>query len=298
MKKRISVILSVLIAVSSFVIFPVFAAEKGYEKGQTVKLEFRIDEITQPFTGFEGSLTFSDKLTINKESVTFPHIAGINYSVGEGNVPFNATSLSNFDISSDKVFMKAEFTFNEESETLPVKCVLDDIYLIENKKDFVVPDNIELPYTLSVYEVKGEQETSEPTPTSEVTQPTTAATEPATAHIEPTEPNVKPEKKNNPIKLKAKTKTVKAKKLIKKSKIIKPVTVKNAKGKVTYKKLKKGSTAKLFKNVTVGRTSGKIKIKKGVYKKKTYKLSLSVTAKGNSLYKPKTQTLKLKIRIK
>lgn len=296
MKKRISVILSVLIAVSSVVIFPVFAAEKGYEKGRTVKLEFRIDEITQPFTGFEGSLSFSDKLTINKESVTFPHIAGINYSVGEGNVPFNATSLSNFDISSDKVFMKAEFTFNEESESLPVKCVLDDIYIIENKKDFVVPDNIELPYTLSVYEVESEQaSTSEFT--SE-TQPTTAATEPATAHIEPTEPNVKPEKKNNPIKLKAKTKTVKAKKLIKKSKIIKPVTVKNAKGKVTYKKLKKGSTAKLFKNVTVGRTSGRIKIKKGVYKKKTYKLSLSVNAKGNSLYKPKTQTLKLKIRIK
>ncbi len=106
-------------------------------------------------------------------------------------------------------------------------------------------------------------------------------------------------KKANPIKVKAVKKTVKAKKLAKKAQTVKKaLKVTKAQGKVTYKKVKKGSTAKLYKKVTVNSKTGAIKIKKGKLSKKTYKLVVSVKAAGNSKYKAKTVKKTVKIKVK
>lgn len=106
-------------------------------------------------------------------------------------------------------------------------------------------------------------------------------------------------KKANPVKVKAVKKTVKAKKLKKKAQTVKKaVKVTKAQGKVTYKKVKKGSTAKLYKKVTVNSKTGAIKIKKGKLAKKTYKLVISVKAAGNDNYKAKTVKTTVKIKVK
>ncbi len=104
--------------------------------------------------------------------------------------------------------------------------------------------------------------------------------------------------KKNPLTLKAKTKAVKAKKLRKKSVSVKPLSIKNAKGKVKVVKVKKGSSKKLYKKIKVASKNGKITIKKGKYKKGTYKIKLKVTAFGNSTYKKATKTKVVKIKIK
>jgi hypothetical protein len=105
-------------------------------------------------------------------------------------------------------------------------------------------------------------------------------------------------KQANTLKVSAKTKAVKAKKLKKKKQTVKPLTIKNAKGAVTVTKVKKGSTAKLFKKITVNKKTGAITIKKGKYAKKTYKIKLKITAKGNSSYNSKTLTKVVKIKVK
>ena len=86
--------------------------------------------------------------------------------------------------------------------------------------------------------------------------------------------------KANPIKVSGKTVKVKAgkKRTLKVGKVLK---VKNAKGKVTYKK-QSGN-----KKVTINKKTGKVTIKKGL-KKGTYKIKVKVTAAGNSQYKKKT----------
>ena len=105
-------------------------------------------------------------------------------------------------------------------------------------------------------------------------------------------------KQANTLKVSAKTKAVKAKKLKKKKQTVKPLTIKNAKGAVTVTKVKKGSAAKLFKKITVNKKTGAITIKKGKYAKKTYKIKLKITAKGNSSYNSKTLTKVVKIKVK
>lgn len=106
-------------------------------------------------------------------------------------------------------------------------------------------------------------------------------------------------KKANPVKVKAVKKTVKAKKLAKKAQTVKKsLKVTKAQGKVTYKKVKKGSTAKLYKKVTVNSKTGAIKIKKGKLAKKTYKLVVSVKAAGNTNYNAKTVKKTVKIKVK
>lgn len=104
--------------------------------------------------------------------------------------------------------------------------------------------------------------------------------------------------KKNPLTLKAKTKAVKAKKLRKKSVSVKPLSIKNAKGKVKVVKVKSGTTKKIYKKIKVASKNGKITIKKGKYKKGTYKIKLKVTAFGNSTYKKATKTKVVKIKIK
>ena len=134
----------------------------------------------------------------------------------------------------------------------------------------------------------------------QTTDPAATVTEPVTTEPAKTEPSKNTNtavKKTNPVKISVTAKTVSAKKLKKKAQKIKPLTVKNAKGKLSYKLIKKGSAAKLFKKTRIN-SKGFITIKKGKYTKKTYKLKLRITVKGTQKYKPKTITKTVRIRIK
>jgi hypothetical protein len=138
--------------------------------------------------------------------------------------------------------------------------------------------------------------------TSETTSDTSVATDSGTDKLSPTSGTdvkktpVSPAKKAtakkaNPIKVKVLKKSVKASKLAKKKLKVKALRVKKAKGKVTYKKLK-GS-----KKLKISKKTGKITVKKGT-KKGLYKIKVRISAKGNSLYKPKKLTKTVKIRVK
>ena len=97
----------------------------------------------------------------------------------------------------------------------------------------------------------------------------------------------------NPIKVTPKTATVKYSKLKKKSITLvrkDVVTVSNAKGAVTCKKLRGNS------KITVT-SAGKVKIKKGL-KKGTYRIKARYTAKGNANYKSGSRIVTFKLRIK
>ena len=98
------------------------------------------------------------------------------------------------------------------------------------------------------------------------------------------------EKLNNPMEVTTKTRSVKYKNVKKAKQTVSPITVKKAKGKVTYKKLS-GSKKLLLK------ANGKIVVKKGT-KKGIYTAKIKVTAKGNSKYKSKSKTVKIKIKVR
>lgn len=178
-----------------------------------------------------------------------------------------------------------------------------------------------------------EQPTTEPVTEPEPTQPVTTqpATEAPTEAVEPTEPAttepattqpvtdapteaVKPTqpatklpvidaaparvsaKKANPIKVTVKTKTVKLKKLKKKDQKISAITVKNAKGKVSYKIT--GVQKKIGKLVKIN-SKGVITFKKWkAAKKGTYRIKVAVSAAGNKSYKPKKIIKEVKIIVK
>lgn len=107
-------------------------------------------------------------------------------------------------------------------------------------------------------------------------------------------PVVKPVKIKQSMSVKAKTKKVRLKKVKKKKQIVsKAIVLKNAKGTVSYKKVKKGSSSKL----TINKKTGKITVKKGT-KKGTYKIKVKVTAKGNSKYLSASKTITVKIKVK
>ena len=94
----------------------------------------------------------------------------------------------------------------------------------------------------------------------------------------------------NPMKITVKTKTVKYKNIKKAKRIVAPITVKKAKGKVIYKKLSGSKKLSLKSN-------GKIVVKKGS-KKGTYTAKIKVTAKGNSTYKSASKTVKIKVKVR
>ncbi len=98
-------------------------------------------------------------------------------------------------------------------------------------------------------------------------------------------------KRANPMTVKAKTVKVSANKktVIKKTKAF---TIKKAKGKVTFKKVKGD------KKITINKKNGKITVKKGLKKGKTYKFTVKVTAKGNTAYKAKSKKVTVKIKTK
>lgn len=105
-------------------------------------------------------------------------------------------------------------------------------------------------------------------------------------------------RKANTLFVKAKTKTVKLKKLKKKPIKIKALTVKKAKGKVSFKLIKKGTSKKIRKHITLNK-KGVIKFKRWKKAERgTYKVKIKITAKGNSKYKKKEMAKTVKIRIK
>ena len=100
--------------------------------------------------------------------------------------------------------------------------------------------------------------------------------------------------KNQPMTVKGKTVKVSFAKLKKKKQTIQigsAVSIKNAQGKLTYKK-KSGNSA-----ITVSGKKGTITVKKGL-KKGTYKVKIAITAAGNSDYRKGTKTATVKIRVK
>ena len=97
-------------------------------------------------------------------------------------------------------------------------------------------------------------------------------------------------KKAQKMKVTKKNKTVKAKKLKKKAQKVKAITVKNYKGKLSFKKVSGSKRLSLVKG-------GRIKVKRGT-KKGTYKIKVKVTAKGNSTYKSASKTVTVKIKVK
>lgn len=97
----------------------------------------------------------------------------------------------------------------------------------------------------------------------------------------------------NPIKVKAKTVTLKYSKVKKKSQKVAAktaFTVSSAQGKVTYKKVSGN------KKITVAK-NGKITVKKKL-KKGTYKVKVKVTAAGNANYAAGSKTVTVKIKVK
>ncbi len=146
----------------------------------------------------------------------------------------------------------------------------------------------------------------------EGTTSTVATTSPEipteTVTMVPTEPNptvphsttttVKPveKKKTNTVKVTVKNKTVKAKKLKNKKQTVKPLTIKNARGKVLVTLVRKGTSKKILSKITVSK-NGAVTLKKGNYKKGTYKVQLRITAKGNSKYKSKIINKTVKVTL-
>lgn len=137
-------------------------------------------------------------------------------------------------------------------------------------------------------------------------QPTApVVTEPQPTDVQPTgtapaSPSVKPDnkKKTNPMKVTVKKKTVKLKKLKKKAQKIKAITVKNNKGKLSFKLVKKGITKKIRKLVKIN-SKGVITFKKWKKAKKgAYKIKVKITAKGNAQYNSKTVTKTVKVKVK
>lgn len=96
---------------------------------------------------------------------------------------------------------------------------------------------------------------------------------------------------NNPITVKVKAVKASAKKTksFAKSKYL---TIKNAKGKLAFKK-KSGN-----KRITVNSRTGKLTVKKGLKKGRTYSIKLLLKAKGNANFKSSTRSLTIKIKIK
>lgn len=106
-------------------------------------------------------------------------------------------------------------------------------------------------------------------------------------------------KKANTLKAKGKTVKLKAKKLKKKKQTItrkRAITIKNAKGEVTYTKVKVNKK-KYAKKFTINKKTGKITVKKGV-KKGLYKVTVRVKAAGNGSYLPASKKVVVKIRVK
>ncbi len=103
-------------------------------------------------------------------------------------------------------------------------------------------------------------------------------------------------KKANTLTVTSKNKTFKASKLVSKKASYKALTISKAKGSVKVTKVRGKLSKKFFNSITVTK-KGKLTLKKGDYKKGTYKLKLKVVAAGNSDYTAKTISKTVKITI-
>lgn len=146
MKKLVSILLSVLILASVIIAVPTLASGAVYTKGTVIKVTFTADDVDTPFTALEGSLTFGNDLTLDNKSVSFPNVSDMQSAVYEGKIVFNTSNLSNYDISSDKKIVSAEFTVNKDISDLPVSAELEDIYYRDGAKLISI---VTLPYALN-----------------------------------------------------------------------------------------------------------------------------------------------------
>ena len=112
--------------------------------------------------------------------------------------------------------------------------------------------------------------------------------------LDPVDPPVK-EKMAQPMTVKSMKKTVKAKKLKKRSIVVKALTVKKNQGKVAYKVV--GGKAKAKKALKVNKKTGRVTVKKKT-KKGTYKIRVRVTAAGNADYKAGSKTVTVTVKVK
>ena len=100
-------------------------------------------------------------------------------------------------------------------------------------------------------------------------------------------------KAKKPTTVKTAKKTVKLKDVKKKTVTVKKAfTVKGAKGKLSYTRVKKGSSKYLLLS-----KKGKVTVKKGA-KKGTYTIIIKITAKGTKNYKKKSVTKKVTVKVK
>ena len=104
-------------------------------------------------------------------------------------------------------------------------------------------------------------------------------------------------KSANTMEVTSQFKDVKLAALKKSNSTFKQISTKKAKGKVSYKKVKKGTTSSIYKYITVNKKNGAITFKKGSYKKGVYEVAVKVTAKGNDDYKSKSITATVKFRL-
>ena len=311
MKKTIAIILSVLLVMGVVSVVAASAAdatvqigESSFECSQGDTLTYTINMTTPKAIENGQFIVYYPGSCLTIKAVTFnPDVFGddkpiLNKDV-ENEINFNFSRTDGYDFTEKKELVKVEF---EVTGTGTGKVNISD-----KAEEIIVCDVDDEDITAQVaFEEVGSVPTPETEPaTGEVTQPETVApTSPAETTPAATNPPAPATVKKvaNTIKVTVKTKTVKAKKLKKKKQTVKAITVKNAKGTVTFAKVKKGTTSKIFKKVTVNKKTGKITLKKGKYAKKTYKVKVKIKAAGkkvgNVQYNAKTLTKVVKIKVK
>lgn len=221
--------------------------------------------------------------------------------------------LRNFDVDTQKGAVYSVTL----SETEPAEPTVPELPTEATEETTTVPEQTTVPVETTIAPI----ETTEPVETTSATVETTEAVETTTATAETTEAveattvpqttawrttcptpprtivtdkKTVANKKANPIKVSAKTKSVKLKKLKNKDQKIKAVTIKNAKGNVNCKIVKAAKIKKFLKINSDGVITFKNwkKAKKG-----TYKVTVRVNAKGNKKYNAKTISKALKIKV-
>jgi hypothetical protein len=146
--------------------------------------------------------------------------------------------------------------------------------------------------------------TEETTKIEEIAKPSettnTAVTTKAEETTKPAEVVIKVQRKDNTLSVKGKKPSLKYNNLKKKKQTIKlknAITIKAAKGTVTYKVVKAVRGKKNYKKYFKIAKNGNITVKKGL-KKGTYKVTVDVTATGDKDYSAATKTAVISIKVK
>lgn len=300
MKKTIAIILSVVLVMGLISVAAVSAADENVSRftvGDTnyiapadTKITYRIDMTTpekiengQFIIYYPGSALTVESVSFDTELLGTPTVNYKTANVLGKEIDFNFSDATNgYDFTTKHTLVTVEFkaTGTGEGKVYLGKGVDEDgtdLMVICNMNDKDIQDQTQFEEVVTGATVDDGSDPASPT--------------------EPSSPE-KIVKKTNPIKVTTAKKTVKAAKLKKKAQTVKKAfTIKGAKGTVTVAKVKKGTTAKIYKKITV-KKNGSITIKKGKYAKKTYKVKVKITAKGNANYKSKTINKTVKIKVK